>query len=91
MLRRRGYTSADPITERNRDVLDYLRGDFIVIDCKSKSQYRNSYSRVEYLRLTSWFWSIARQLRARTSRVRVRLDGCRLTLPPYLVRVVPGH
>jgi hypothetical protein len=71
-LGRRGYASADPITVRDREVLDYWLGhkagaDFIVIDRPTKGDHdRNSYSHAEYLRLTAWFGSIARQLRART-------------------------
>lgn len=71
-LGRRGRAAADPITERDREVLDYwlanARGaDFVVIDRSVRStRDSNRYSRGEYLALTSWFQDVTRQVRRLT-------------------------
>jgi hypothetical protein len=68
-----GYGVAEPVTERNWEVLRYWlrnkRGaDFLAIDRKtiSPSHDRNSYTRAEQLRLTPWFARVVRQLRRET-------------------------
>jgi len=72
-LGRQGRAAANPLTARDREVLDYwlehkAGADFIAIDRKTQSSHdENRYSPEEQLDLTRWFGSIARQLRARTS------------------------
>ena len=71
-LGRHGRTTAEPITDRDREVLDHwlanARGaDFVVIDRSvHPSHDRNRYSRGEYLDLTRWFEDVTRQVRRLT-------------------------
>lgn len=72
-LGREGHAAADPITPRNGEVLDYwlankAGAEFLAVDRKVHSRHDpNAYTSAEYLRLTSWFGRIARQLRKRTT------------------------
>jgi hypothetical protein len=72
-----GYATADPITERDWEVIHYwmrhkLGADFLAIDRKtvSSSHDRNHYTRAQQLRLTPWFGRVVRRLR-RVTRLPV--------------------
>jgi hypothetical protein len=72
-LGKTGYATAEPITDRDREVLEYWlehkRGaDFLAVDRKtiSGSHDHNTYSAAEQMSLTRWFGVVTRKLRRMT-------------------------
>jgi hypothetical protein len=68
----RSRATADPITDRDWEVIDYWLqhkkgADFIAIDRKLQSRHdTNRYSRDQLLSFTSWFERITQEIRRRT-------------------------
>lgn len=73
-LGKTGYATAEPITERDRETLEYWlankRGaDFLVVDRKtvSNSHDDNEYTPAQQMSFTRWFGAVTRKLRRMTT------------------------